>query len=61
MDEVKAAAVRVSAAREALATAEAERDDLIRGELAAGATVRDLAEAGGVSVPRVYQIRDGRR
>lgn len=37
------------------------RDDLIRSGLSAGLRAVDLAQDAGLSVPRIYQIRDGRR
>jgi hypothetical protein len=39
----------------------AERDAAIREALAAGTPVTELAAIFGLSIPRVYQIRDGRR
>lgn len=47
---------------EALARSKAaERDGAIRKALRLGIPVPVVAEQSGVSVPRVYQIRDGRR
>lgn len=40
---------------------ESTRDEAARSALDAGATVAQAAEAAGVSVPRMYQIRDRRR
>lgn len=37
------------------------RDETIREALAAGESVRDVAEAAQLTVYRVYQIRDRRR
>ncbi|WP_285725033.1 hypothetical protein [Psychromicrobium xiongbiense] len=45
----------------ALSELEKERDDLIRAQIAAGTKVVDRVEATGLSRPRIYQIRDGRR
>ena len=59
---------RLTAARERLerTTREAEqaraaRDELVRELLASGATTAEIADAAGLSGPRVYQIRDARR
>jgi hypothetical protein len=46
--------------RVALDDAEAELRRLIREGFQQGITGEKLAEAAGLSVPRVYQIRDGR-
>jgi hypothetical protein len=40
---------------------DAEVRRLVREGFAQGIPGRQLAEAAGVSVPRIYQIRDGRR
>lgn len=61
MEDLKASARTVIEAREALARAEVRRDDMIREALAAGRSTREVAEAAGLSVYRVYQVRDGRR
>lgn len=38
-----------------------KRDELIRQAIADGVRVADLAQDAGLSVFRIYQIRDGRR
>jgi hypothetical protein len=47
--------------RVALDDADAELRRLIREGFEQGISGEKLAEAAGLSVPRVYQIRDGRR
>ncbi|HUH71701.1 MAG TPA: hypothetical protein VLZ05_24180 [Mycobacterium sp.] len=47
--------------RAALDDADAELRRLIREGFEQGISGEKLAEAAGLSVPRVYQIRDGRR
>jgi hypothetical protein len=47
--------------RAALDDADAELRRLIREGFEQGIAGEKLAEAAGLSVPRVYQIRDGRR
>ncbi|MGO9282937.1 MAG: hypothetical protein ACLP75_08035, partial [Mycobacterium sp.] len=52
---------RVTAKRRISIAANAELRRLIREEFEQGIHGEQLAEAAGLSVPRVYQIRDGRR
>jgi hypothetical protein len=47
--------------QDAFADADAELRRLIRKGFESGFPGEKLAEAAGLSVPRVYQIRDGRR
>jgi hypothetical protein len=47
--------------RDAFDEADAELRRLIREGFEQGISGEKLAEAAGLSVPRVYQIRDGRR
>jgi hypothetical protein len=47
--------------RAAVDATDAELRRLIREGFEQGITGEKLAEAAGLSVPRVYQIRDGRR
>ena len=47
--------------RDAFADADADLRRLIREGFDHGIPGEQLAEAAGLSVPRVYQIRDGRR
>jgi hypothetical protein len=47
--------------RQTFETADAELRRLIREGFENGIPVEQLADAAGLSVPRVYQIRDGRR
>ena len=47
--------------RAAVDTADADLRRLIREGFEQGISGEKLAEAAGLSVPRVYQIRDGRR
>ena len=59
---LKAHVARRAELLDQLATVEQERDDEIRHLIASGRhKAATIAEAAGVSVPRVYQIRDGRR
>ncbi len=60
-DDLKSMAKRVQAAREHLAEREAARDEAIRAALDRGESVAAIAKAADLSVPRVYQVRDGRR
>jgi hypothetical protein len=50
-----------SSASDAFDAADAELRRLIREGFEQGISGERLAEAAGMSVPRVYQIRDGRR
>jgi hypothetical protein len=43
------------------AAAKETQADAIRNALAAGASVAEIAGVTGLSTPRIYQIRDGRR
>jgi hypothetical protein len=56
----RAAKVR-ERARDAYADSDAELRRLIREGFSQGITGEQLAEAAGLSVARVFQIRDGRR
>lgn len=59
--KIRTAAGRRSEARAIAAAAEGERDQLVRDALAAGIPASTVAAAAGLSKPRMYQIRDGRR
>lgn len=51
----------VVAAEAELAAAVAARDDAVRDAIEAGVPVAQIAEVGGISRMRVYQIRDRSR
>jgi hypothetical protein len=59
--ELRSAMQRYEAANNAAAEAERHRDDIIRRCLAAGMSVVRVMAVTGLSKPRIYQIRDGRR
>ena len=61
LTRLRKAAARLERAEAAVERARAERDELILDALHVRATVAEVAEAGGVSVPRVYQVRAGVR
>jgi hypothetical protein len=58
---IKRAAKMRERARDAFADSDAELRRLIREGFSQGISGERLAEAAGLSVARVYQIRDGRR
>jgi hypothetical protein len=58
---IRRAARRRQSRREAFDTADAELRELIRKDFEQGLSGEKLAEAAGLSLARVYQIRDGRR
>ncbi|SBW18572.1 hypothetical protein FDG2_0723 [Candidatus Protofrankia californiensis] len=55
------AAATVEAAARLVDDAMRDRDEAIRAAINVGVPVSRIAEAAGLSVPRIYQIRDGRR
>lgn len=61
LTRLRKAAARLERAEAAVERARADRDEFVRDALHAGASVVEVAEAGGVSVPRVYQVRAGVR
>lgn len=61
LDSIRAAATEKAAAQAVLDERVEALNDLVRTALAEGATVADLADASGLSKPRIYQIRDRRR
>ena len=61
LETVRAARRAYEVSRARATQLEHARDDAIRGALDAGYPVADVADAAGVSKPRVYQIRDRRR
>lgn len=64
MDELQAVVNDVAArneARDAFDKADASLRESIRAAIVAGVKVPALVEATGLSRPRIYQIRDGRR
>src|SRR5262245_1080145 len=58
---IKAAAAKRQRRYERLAEADAELRELVQEGFAQGYSGPVLAEVANVSVPRIYQIRDGRR
>lgn len=61
LDEIRRLAAQARDHADRAKQLEAERDDAIRLALANGIRVTDLAEAAGVSLARIYQVRDRRR
>lgn len=61
LEAVRAARRAYDVARARAAQLETARDDAIRAAIDAGYPIADVADAAGVSKPRVYQIRDRRR
>jgi hypothetical protein len=59
--DLNALANRIRTTTARLEQLTAARDAAIRDALVAGTTVAELAAIFGLSNPRVYQIRDGRR
>ncbi|MCR6713128.1 MAG: hypothetical protein NVV57_10720 [Demequina sp.] len=59
--ELSALAKRIRTTTAQLEQLTAARDAAIRDALAGGTAVTELAAIFGLSIPRVYQIRDGRR
>jgi hypothetical protein len=59
--EIRRAAERRTKRRSAYELADEELRRLIREGFESGLPADKIAEASGLSVPRVYQIRDGRR
>ncbi len=58
---VEAATADRRAADDAAATARDRQSEAIRAALAAGVPATTLRDATGLSLARVYQVRDGRR
>jgi hypothetical protein len=58
---IRRAAEQRELRRDALVAADAELRRLIRAGFEQGVPGEQLAEAAGLSMSRVYQIRDGRR
>jgi hypothetical protein len=61
LDPLKAATAAKAAADGDAEAADRAWREAIRTAVAHGFRVSVIAEAAGISVPRVYQIRDGRR
>lgn len=59
--DLVAAVADLESAQAAVTHATARRDELIRRAIAAGTPVKELATTTGMSLARIYQVRDGRR
>ncbi|OHV03720.1 hypothetical protein [Mycobacterium talmoniae] len=61
LERIKRVSARRIRAQSAIKKADAELRGLVREAFAAGHTAQAIADSAGLSAPRVYQIRDGRR
>ena len=61
LTRLRTATARLARAEAAAEKARRDRDELILDALHARASVAEVAAVAGVSVPRVYQVRDGAR
>lgn len=61
LQDVQDAHNRLEQAREEVLRRTEELHDAIRAAMHAGAPRQAISDASGVSIPRLYQIRDGRR
>lgn len=61
LQQVAEARERLDQARQEITDLEGELHLAIKAALAAGAPRKAIADEAGLSVPRLYQIRDGRR